>query len=217
MKTFLKGIMAGVCISLGGWLFLYCGYKTSTNLNIIGAFMFPIGLVLICNLGYYLYTGKICYLFTDKTKTRNILFKELGMGILGNFIGCLAIGTLLRYTTVIDNTNLLIYIDKIINNKINYQWYEMITMSFFCGMLVYFAVDGFKKSENIVMKNLFVFIFISTFILCGFEHCVANMFYYAVGSIHTINSYFSLALCIIGNTLGGLFVPFVNNLIKEKK
>ena len=60
VSIFLKGILAGICIAIGG--FLYIKARESTELIIVPAFLFSIGLILICNFGFFLYTGKICYL-----------------------------------------------------------------------------------------------------------------------------------------------------------
>ena len=215
MKTFVKGIMAGICISLGGWIYIICGYKMSANLNVVGALFFSIGLMLICNFGYYLYTGKICYLFEKSDKYKKKLL-ELLLGILGNVFGCIIVGFLLRQTLVMKDETLKIFINQLVSNKIERSWYEMIVVSIFCGMFVYFAVECFKKTENQFMRNLFIIIFISSFIVSGFEHCVANMFYFAVGGSYTLNTLFSLLLCIFGNTLGGLFVPFVLKYINKE-
>ena len=215
MKIFIKGIMAGICISLGGWLYLNCGYKNPLETNALGAFLFPIGLILICNLGYFLYTGKICYLFTDKTTNFLTKIKNLSLGLIGNVVGCLVLGFVLRKTVVINNELLSQYIDKVANNKIYYNWYKMLILSFFCGMFVYFAVETFKRSDNAVMKNLFIVLFISAFILSGFEHCVANMFYFAVGGAYTWEALFALILCVIGNSIGGLFVPFMSSILEK--
>ena len=94
IKVLIKGILAGICISIGGWLCL----KTNAVMpnNILGAFLFPIGLILICNFGYFLYTGKICYLFENKEQSYKTKIIDLCLGLFGNAIGCLIISLLLN-------------------------------------------------------------------------------------------------------------------------
>ena len=53
----------------------------ATDSKVIGAFVFPIGLILICNFGYFLYTGKICYLF-DELKKKEKPWKDYKKGKL---------------------------------------------------------------------------------------------------------------------------------------
>jgi formate/nitrite transporter FocA (FNT family) len=52
-----------------------------------------------------------------------------------------------------------------------------------------------------------------SFILCGFEHCVANIFYIVCGD-PTWSSLVFVFICIIGNSFGGIFMK---HLIKESK
>jgi formate/nitrite transporter FocA (FNT family) len=67
LSVLIKGILAGICISIGGFLCLKV--NIAANSKVLGAFLFPIGLILICNFGYFLYTGKICYLFENKEQS----------------------------------------------------------------------------------------------------------------------------------------------------
>ena len=214
MKTLVKGILAGACISFGGWIYIVCGYKMQPSLNVLGALFFSIGLILICNMGYYLYTGKICYLFEDKGQVKTKLI-NLFLGLAGNLLGCLVVGFLFREVFVKNDEVLLLFIEKIVNAKIEKSWYEMLLASVCCGMFVYFAVEGFRISENHVVKNLFIIIFISAFIISGFEHCVANMFYFFVGGSYTIKTLLMLICCIIGNSIGGLAIPLATKYINK--
>ena len=57
MKCFIKSILAGLAISLGGWLYLCVNNKMDNN--ILAAFLFSFGLILICNFGFNLYNSAI--------------------------------------------------------------------------------------------------------------------------------------------------------------
>lgn len=216
MKTFVKGILAGVCISFGGWIYIVCGYKMQPSLNVLGALFFSLGLMLICNFKYYLYTGKICYLFDDKSQIKSRLINLL-LGLVGNVLGCLIVGFLFREVFVKNDEMLLLFVDKLVAGKTNKEWYEMLLASVCCGMFVYFAVEGFRVSENHIVKNLFIIIFISAFIISGFEHCVANMFYFFAGGSYTLKTLFMLICCILGNSAGGLIVPLATKYINRDK
>ena len=52
---------------------------------------------------------------------------------------------------------------------------SILILAFFCGILMYVAVEGFRSGGN----PLIVIFSVSVFILCGFEHCIANMFYFS--------------------------------------
>ena len=55
----IKSIFAGVMIGIAGTVFL------RVDNNIIGSFLFSIGLLVICMYGMNLYTGKIGYIFIN--------------------------------------------------------------------------------------------------------------------------------------------------------
>ena len=65
--TFLKGILAGLSIGLGGFLFIILSHFVSGELGkVLGSIFFAVGLFLVCTFGFYLYTGKIGLIFEGK-------------------------------------------------------------------------------------------------------------------------------------------------------
>lgn len=211
-KVLINAILAGIAISFGGWFCL----RTTASLNsVAGAFIFSFGLILICNFGFYLYTGKICYLFDDLTKIKeNIIF--LLLGILGNLIGTMFVGLILNL--IVKENNLVVFnnLEVSLNNKLNYDWYQMIMLGFFCGILVYIAVEGFKTITSSVGKYIVLMIAIGGFIISGFEHSVANMFYFFLAGNLSLEAFFSIFLCLVGNSIGGLFIPLLRSLVIGK-
>ena len=174
-------------IAIGGTVFL------SIENKVIGASLFSIGLsgVLIYNLN--LYTGKIGYLITNF----NLKYiKELIITLIGNFIGACSVGFILRYTRIYDNI-LSIFI-----------------LSIFCGLLMYFAVNGFKKQTDFG-KYLVVYLGVAVFILCGFEHCIANMYYFSVADIWSLKTLGYTGIMVLGNSIGSFIIPLCNLVIKE--
>ena len=227
LSVLIKGILAGICISIGGFLCLKV--NIAANSKVLGAFLFPIGLILICNFGYFLYTGKICYLFENKEQSYKEKILSLLIGLFGNLVGCLVVALLIRLiyhntiAEIVSNTNALITNDGLlfknlestVNTKLNYEWYKMIILSAFCGMLVYIAVEGFKTIEHHFGKYLVLILSIAGFIICGFEHSIANMFYYFLDGSFCGAVWLSLIYCVIGNSIGGLFIPSLKMLIKK--
>lgn len=222
INTLIRGILAGIAISFGGYLCLRT--NAVANNTFLGSFLFSFGLILICNFNFNLYTGKICYLFDDinyysssKIVMKKILGKiiTLSLIILGNLIGTLIFANLLKLVMVDNSINntLMETLKNSVETKINYQWFEMIGLSFFCGMLVYIAVEGFKKIDNQFGKYVVLILAIGGFIVMGFEHSIANMFYYFLSGNYSLMALLSLLLCVIGNSLGGLFIPLVNKIL----
>lgn len=203
MKILFKSFLAGIMIAIGGTVFL------SIENKVIGASLFSIGLfgVLIYNLN--LYTGKIGYLITNL----NLKYiKELIITLIGNFIGACSVGFILRYTRIYDK----IYEKSLIlaNTKLNDNILSIFILSIFCGILMYYAVNGFKKQTDFG-KYLVVYLGVAVFILCGFEHCIANMYYFSVADIWSLKTLGYTGIMVLGNSIGSFIIPLCNLVIKE--
>lgn len=203
MKILFKSFLAGIMIAIGGTVFL------SIENKVIGASLFSIGLfgVLIYNLN--LYTGKIGYLITNF----NLKYiKELIITLIGNFIGACSVGFILRYTRIYDE----IYEKSLIlaNTKLNDNILSIFILSIFCGLLMYYAVNGFKKQTDFG-KYLVVYLGVAVFILCGFEHCIANMYYFSVADIWSLKTLGYTGIMVLGNSLGSFIIPLCNLVIKD--
>lgn len=210
-QIFIKGILAGIAIGIGGWLYIKTR-ETSGNL-VLAAFLFSIGLILICNFGFFLYTGKICYALQKENQTQTPHFIiQLLIGLIGNYLGALLMGTLFRLVTKIPE-----FVDSMIETKLSYAWWQTCILAFFCGMLIYFAVEGFAKIENPLGKYVVLTFCVAGFILCGFEHCIANMFYLSIDSEITIKSVGFILLVILGNSIGGLLVPTIRRCFRQNE
>lgn len=218
LKTFIFGILAGICICFGGITFLFCKVN---NQPILGGILFSIGLLLICSFGFFLYTGKIGYVFANK---KSFLI-DLLIGYVGNVVGTLAVGSLFKLCnvggeamrTVIDSVSNSKLLD--LGNGVGKSWYSLIILGFFCGMLVFIAVDLWKReSVPHVLKIVGLFAAISAFVIAGFEHCVANMFYFAFSGAFFSSScgsaILSILLVTIGNSLGSIALYSCIYLIK---
>lgn len=203
MKILFKSFLAGIMIAIGGTVFL------SIENKVIGASLFSIGLfgVLIYNLN--LYTGKIGYLISNF----NLKYiKELIITLIGNFIGACSVGFILRYTRIYDN----IYEKalNLANIKLSDSIISIFILSIFCGLLMYYAVNGFKKQTDFG-KYLVVYLGVAVFILCGFEHCIANMYYFSVADIWSLKTLGYTGIMVLGNSLGSFIIPLCNLVIKE--
>jgi len=207
-NVFLKGILAGFAVSFGGLLYLMTRYYTQ-NL-VLGAFLFSIGLILVCNFGYFLFTGKICYLFDElKKKEKPNYILQLIVGYLGNVIGALIIGLLSKEFVSLPN-----FVQTMVDSKVNDSWYGLIVKGAFCGIFIYLAVEGFKKSKSDIGKYAILILCIGIFIICGFEHSIADAFYFSLSN-NIFETIPALLLVTLGNTVGGWIFPALHNLISK--
>ena len=202
MKCLVKSIIAGVMIGIGGTVYL------SVENKVVGSVLFAIGLFAIVVYGFNLYTGKIGYLVTNFNFK---YIKELVITLVGNFIGTFFVGFILRYTRIY---SLISEKAKaLVDIKLDDNIISILILSFFCGILMYFAVNGYKELKD-VGRYIAIFLGVIVFILCGFKHCVANMYYFSVSS-WCLNGFLYLLIMILGNSLGGMLIPLCDKIIKK--
>ena len=200
MKCFLKSILAGIMIAVGGTVYL------SLDNKVVGASMFRIGLVSVLLCNFNLYTGKIGYLVNNF----NLKYiKEMFITLVGNFIGASFIGFILRHTRIYSNVKSKA--DILAGAKLNDSLLSIFILSIFCGLLMYFAVNGFKK-VNDFGKYLVVYLGVVVFILCGFEHCIANIYYFSVADVWSLKTLGYVGVMILGNSLGSFILSFYDKI-----
>lgn len=203
IEILIKSILAGIMIGIGGTIYL------SLDNKIVGSILFAIGLFIIVVYSFNLYTGKIGYLINNFNKK---YIRELIITLIGNFIGTFFVGFILKYTRIY---NMISEKAKTLADiKLNDTLISILILSFFCGILMYLAVNTYKEVKDIG-KYLVVFLGVIVFILCGFEHCIANMYYFSVSSTWSLNTLLYLLAMILGNSLGGILIPLCNKVIKK--
>lgn len=200
MKFYVQSLLSGLLIGAGDTV-----YVLNEN-KILGSFLFSMGLLSILIKGYPLYTGRIGFV----SKLSDLWDLKTGMLpiILLNFAG-IALACSLMSLTRLD----LSAVDAMVQTKVGQTWYSSLILSWGCGAMMYLAVNGWRKTEKPVM----VILPIMFFIMCGFEHCVANYGYFwmwiaADGFSHAAERLLQLPLgfctnlliMIAGNALGSL-------------
>lgn len=203
-------IMAGIMITIGATIFLSCENKT------IGAFLFGIGLLVIVNFGMFLYTGKIGYM-----AYRTCIGEWLGILVvwIGNFIGTYLTGALLSLTRI--GENLREKATQLCSIKLQDDLLSLYILGFFCGMLMFIAVYGYKSLKSDFVKTVLLFLCVGVFILCGFEHSIADMAYFSIAGLWNTQSLIAISFITLGNAFGGLFIPILyrvfNLLVNSQK
>ena len=202
LKIFFESVSAGIFIGIAGTVFL------SVENKVTGAFLFSLGLLAILCFQLKLFTGAVGYLVTQKNVFR--YFLELVIIWTGNFAGTWIAGNLVRFSRIsehISNKALDICCIKMTDSILS-----LLVLSFFCGILMFSAVESFKRKELPDFARVaMVFLCVTVFILCGFEHCIANMYYFSVCEGIEIESFLRICLMTLGNSFGGMVVPLISN------
>lgn len=215
-KMILLGIMAGAFIALGGAASSTAAHAIE-NVGLARAMagvIFPVGLMLIVFLGGELFTGNcliVMDVFAKRTTWKRLLY-NLVVVYFSNLIGALIIDTLLVFSGNLNYSGGLLgaYTIKVAVGKLGVAPIQAITSGILCNLLVCLAVLMATCAKDIVGKVWAIFFPICAFVIGGFEHCVANMFYIPAGMMAAANpDYAAMAQQVYGITadqLAGLTV-----------
>lgn len=173
-KEFFKSILAGIMVAIASYT------QTQVENKYVAAILFATALLVICAQEYHLFTGKIGYVETKKQVKQCFLY------LIGNIIGVVFIGELFNPLSIIT-----------IENKLSLPLYITFWNACWCGLLMFVAVDGFKRG-----CYLSILYCIPTFILAGFEHCIADIYYIIAARAFTFESLSFILVVILGNTIG---------------
>ena len=200
LRMLVNGILGGICIGIGGAFFLAIENK------VIGSVFFSLGLFTICTRQLGLFTGRVGYLLDNDL---HYIFELIAIWV-GNLIGTNAVAYSLRMPRLAPD-----FIEKatiICNAKLNDNYLSLFILGIFCNILMYIAVDGFKKNNHEFGKYLGLVLCVAGFILAGFEHCVADMFYFGMANIWSDKVIHILLIITLGNIAGGLLIPILERL-----
>ena len=192
LSALKKSVVAGLMIGIGCTVFL------NMDNSIVASFLFGLGLFTIINLELNLFTGKIGYICKENCA-------ETLITLVGNGIGVNIMAFLMKQTRV--GVRLVEKAGPIVETKLSDTYISL--------FLLYIAVATFKKQPNI-LGTIAVFLCVSVFILAGFEHCIANMFYF--GLVSTPTKYaVPLLIMILGNSTGGILLCKLTQHVQIQK
>ena len=195
LRMFVLAMIAGLAIGIGGIVFL------SVEIKLAGALMFTVGLYAICVHELNLFTGKVGYL---PERTPLYLFDLLVIW-LGNLTGTWITAALALHSRIKGISELA---QSMCEVKKSDGILSLFFLGILCGFLMYVAVDGYAKTKNPII----LFIGVAAFILGGFEHCIADMFYFSAAEMWSFDTLLRVLVITLGNSVGGMFIPLGKKL-----
>lgn len=202
MRTFLSAFMAGVAICLGSAVNLASGNK------IAGAILFSIGLFCVCIFKWDLFTGKVSYATTKKD------WLKLPVIWIGNVFGAIVCGFLVHDAKL--DSELFRQAYLLVSAKLSQSYIRMFFSAILCNILIYIAVEGYEECKDSIGKHLAIILGVSTFVICGFEHCIADVSYAAISNRLT-DSIILILISTAGNVVGGASFGFFHKVLKGTK
>lgn len=191
--VFIKAILSGFMIAFGCIIYLMCPNK------MVGALLFSFGLLTIVCRELYLFTGKIGYI-------RQVGIVNILLTILGNFVGTYIIGTTIQLTRL----PIAESVSSVVSTKLNDSIPSLFILSIACGVMMYLAVDSYKKSRS----WLFVILPVVIFILSGFEHSIANMCYFTLANAWEPRTFLLIGVMLLGNAVGSWIMNLGTYFVK---
>ena len=182
-----KSILAGLLISLAGIVYLNCSDK------IVGSLLFSLGLISVILLEANLFTGKIGYVNSKRSILDSLLI------LVFNLVAATIVGLIYRCSS-----DVAVPIAESKLSIFSEAWWLTGLKSIGCGAAIYLAVEGYKKSKSLIP----VILGVMTFILAGWNHCIADCFYMAAGSSSALAIPYLLVV-IVGNSIGSLLIRFL--------
>lgn len=205
LNDFVLAVLAGIAIAIGGTVFL------SLDNKIAGALFFCVGLFMVCTFGLNLFTGKVCYLPGKKP----VYLGWLAMVWMGNLVGAELVALCVRATRI--GPALAEKAAALCAAKTQDSLPSLFLLGVLCNILIYIAVESFRGNPHDAGKYLGLIFGVSVFILCGFEHCVADMYYFALAGWWSGRTLLCLLAITLGNSAGGLLLPLCFKLRDRTK
>ena len=225
-KAFLLAMFAGAFIAFGGLFFTV--FLSDVTLGwgaqrVVGGLCFCLGLVLVLICGAELFTGNslmVCALKSKKITLAQML-KAWAVVWIGNFVGALFV-VFLIYMAAIYKLNGEAVANTMVSvaaGKVSIGAVTIFFRGILCNIFVCLAVWIGTAGKTVVDKVVGILLPIAAFVACGFEHCVANMYFLPMGILMHACGYgadvagadalnaaglaLNLSVATLGNIVGG--------------
>ena len=99
--------------------------------------------------------------------------------------------------------------------KLSEPLFGAFILAVFCNVMIYIGVESYRSNPHELGKYLALFFGVCVFILCGFEHCVANMYYFTMGGAWSGRAVLYLLVMTVGNAAGGVIGPLARKVLSR--
>ena len=221
VKLIVLGLMAGAFVALGGVSSTAVAVSLSEASfgKFLGACIFPGGLTMVLLAGSELFTGNALLVipFLEKEIKLGGVFKNWIFVYVGNFIGSILVASAIVFSHQVGmfDNGLAVSIISTAATKCSLSFSDAFIRGIMCNFLVCIAVWISFAAKDVANKIIGLFFPILIFVICGFEHCVANMYYISAGLLTKANPVYLEAAKAAGVNLSALTLKgfLVDNMI----
>lgn len=187
LRMFLLAVLAGFFIAMGGAVTNTAAHTISNVglARVVSGLLFPFGLAMVVLTGAELFTGNtllVMPLLSRQVSLRGVL-RNWCVVYLGNAVGAMltaagcAFGGQLNYS----GGQLAVFSMKLAAGKCAMPFGNAVILGVLCNLLVTTGVLLALSAKDLTGRVIGAYLPVAFFVICGFEHCVANLFYIPVG------------------------------------
>ena len=212
-KLLALSLLAGALIALGcaATNTAVHGMENVGLARTVSGLLFPFGLCMVIVTGAELFTGNslLALSLLEKKCTLPGLLRNWGIVYLGNFLGALFVAAGCVWFGQLNYSagGLAVYTIRLAAGKCGISFLNGFGLGIFCNLLVCLGVLLALSATDGAGRLMGAFIPVSYFVLCGFEHCVANMYYVSAGLLAVRNPQYLQLAQEAGVDLSALTVP----------
>ena len=214
-KMMTLAILGGAFIALGALYFALVTSDTTLTYalsRVIGGVVFSLGLVLVVVAGAELFTGNnlLVMAWADGKITSRQLLRDWAIVFVGNALGALAIVALAIAAGLGDLNGHAVarHAVQIATAKAALPFGQALAAGILCNILVCLAIWLAMAGRTVIDKIAAIVLPISAFVAAGFEHSVANFFFFGLGAIYSwgvpVIDALGIAKNLVAVTLGNL-------------
>jgi formate/nitrite transporter len=179
----------------------------------LGAALFPVGLIGILLTGAELFTSDSLFMVASflggKIHYYHVV-RNVTVSWIMNFVGALFwSGFLTYFAGQLEFVEQVDFAVEFAEHKADQAWHRIFLKEIGANFLICLAVWQFTTAGTVAGKILGIWFPVTTFVICGFDHCIANMYFLPVGmyygaDITIVQLLFLLLLpATLGNMIGG--------------
>lgn len=227
-SALVLSVMAGAFISLGATFMLVVKSDAALPFaatQLLGGLSFTLGLFLVLSAGAELFTGN-CLMVMGPLAGRfswGRLVRSWVVVLAGNLVGALLAAALVLAADVSSANGGAVgqAAIAVAEGKVALDWGVAFARGVLCNLLVCLAAWVGHAATSVTDKFFSAVLPVMAFMACGFEHCVANMFFLpyalmlqatgaAAGSVDVAGVLGNLSAATLGNVVGGVLLVGVS-------
>ena len=176
--------------------------------RVVAGTVFGTALMMIVIAGGELFTGNMLIIVSvlDRRVKARRMFLNWILVYAGNLAGSLFVAWMMYHSGLFNSSGGLLggMTIKIAANKTAFPFYSAFLLGLMCNWLVCLAVWASYGAKDLTGKVLIIFFIIYLFVVSGFEHSVANMYYIPAGILAKHNPQWLAKSGVSPDQLAGL-------------